>query len=93
MERCPVCRAKFKEEPVCYRCGTDLAALLSIETQAEALEQRAVVLFGAGDLLEARHVARQVLQLKRSPLALVLSEFLTQELIAEELNTFKRLLR
>jgi hypothetical protein len=93
MERCPICRAKSKEEPVCSRCGTDLSVLLSVETQAEALERQAVVLLGAGDLIEAQRVARQALQFKRSPLVLALSGFLTRELIAEGSRIFERLLR
>jgi hypothetical protein len=79
MERCPVCKAKLKDDPVCYRCGADLSTLLGIEKQAARLEQRVVALYGAGALGEARWVAEQALALKRSPLLCRLVEFLTRE--------------
>jgi len=93
MERCPICRARLQEGPVCSRCGTDLSVLLSIETQAEALERQAVVLLSAGNLIEAQRVAKQALQFRRNPLVLALAGFLTQELIAEGSRIFERLLR
>jgi predicted amidophosphoribosyltransferase len=94
MERCPVCKAKFKENPVCYRCGTDLSVLLRIERQAELLEQQAVALYGAGHLSEAQQLAKQSLALQRSPPRGWLVEFLawetqnppTQEKINTEIN-------
>ena len=79
MERCPVCQAKFKGDPVCYRCGTDLSTLLGIEKRAELLEQQAVALYGAGNFGEAWRVAEQALALKRSPLLCRLVEFLARE--------------
>ncbi|MFO1431891.1 MAG: hypothetical protein U1F76_17425 [Candidatus Competibacteraceae bacterium] len=80
MERCPVCNAKFKEDPVCYRCGTDLSALLRIERQAELLERQAMAFYGAGYLDEAQRVAEQALALMRSPLRCRLVEFLAWEI-------------
>ncbi|HYQ91670.1 MAG TPA: hypothetical protein VES89_06235 [Candidatus Competibacteraceae bacterium] len=80
MKRCPVCKAKFKEDPVCYRCGTDLSTLLRIERQAERLEQRAVTWYGAGHLSEAHRVAQQSLALQRSSLRGWLVAFLAWEL-------------
>ena len=80
MERCPVCKAKFKDDPVCYRCGTDLSTLLRIERQAERLEQRAVACYGAGHLSEAQHVAKQCLALQRSSLRGWLVAFLAWEM-------------
>jgi hypothetical protein len=93
MERCPICRARFKDELVCHRCGADLTVLFGIETQATALERQAVGLLGAGDLIEARHVAGQVLQLKHSPLARAVLGFATQELVKMQSQVFERLLR
>ena len=81
MERCPVCKARFKDDPVCYRCGTDLSILLGIERRAEWLEQRAVALYGAGNFGEAWRVAEQALALKRSPLLCRLVEFLGREML------------
>ncbi|MBE2293569.1 MAG: hypothetical protein IAF00_01420 [Phycisphaerales bacterium] len=69
MERCPACRARFKEEPVCYRCGADLSMLLAIEAEATSLERQAVALLGVGAWVEAHHVAERALVLQFSPLA------------------------
>ena len=80
MERCPVCKAKFKDDPVCYRCGTDLSTLLRIERQAERLGQRAVACYGAGHLSEAQQVAKQSLALQRNSLQGWLVEFLAWEM-------------
>ena len=105
MERCPVCHARFKGDPVCYRCGTDLSRPLTIEAQAIALEKRAVTLlaatlekpaaalFGAEDLREARRAAEQAAALRRSPLALALVAFLERELRAAQMRAFERLIR
>jgi hypothetical protein len=93
MERCPVCRARFKEEPVCYRCGADLEPLLAIETQASGLEKQAVTLLGAGQWFEARQTAERVLALQYSPLAAAARDFARRELIASETRRLERLLR
>ena len=93
MERCPVCRARFKEEPVCYRCGADLSALLAIEAEAEALEQRAVVWLEAGQPLDARRAAEQCLTLQYRPLAAAVQDFARRELVASEVRRLERLLR
>jgi len=93
MERCPVCRARFKEEPVCYRCGADLSALLAIEAEAEALEQRAVAWLEAGQPLAARRAAEQSLTLQYRPLAATVQDFARRELIASEAQRLEQLLR
>ena len=93
MERCPVCRARFKEEPVCYRCGADLSPLLTIEAEAAGLEQQAVTLLGTGQWLEARQTAEQALALQYSPLAAATRDFARRELIANEMRRLERLLQ
>ena len=93
MERCPVCRAWFKEEPVCYRCGADLRLLLAIETEAAVLEQQAVALIEAGQPLEARRMAERALTLQYRPLAAAVQDFARQELIASEAQRLEQLLR
>ena len=93
MERCPVCRARFKDEPVCYRCGADLSPLLAIETDAAALEQQAVALLEAGQPLEARRAAEQALMLQYSTLAAVVQDFACRELVAGEARRLERWLR
>lgn len=93
MERCPVCRARFKEEPVCYRCGADLSALLAIEAEAETLEQRAVAWLEAGQPLEARRAAEQSLTLQYRPLAATVQDFARRELVTSEARRLEQLLR
>lgn len=93
MERCPVCRARFKEEPVCYRCGADLSPLLTIEAEAAVLEQQVVTLLAVGQWLEARQTAEQALALQYSPLAAAARNFAHRELIASETRRLERLLR
>ncbi|MFZ1641868.1 MAG: hypothetical protein WAV07_10665 [Candidatus Contendobacter sp.] len=93
MERCPVCRARFRDEAVCHRCGADLSALLVIEAEAAALEREAVALLAAGAWIEARRAAEQVLALHHSPLATAARDFARRELVAEEARRFERLLQ
>lgn len=93
MERCPVCRARCKGDPVCYRCGADLSPLLAIEAESAALERRAVLLLQAGELLEARRTAERVLALQYSPLACVVRDFARRELIVGEQRRIERLLQ
>ena len=93
MDRCPVCRARFRDEAVCSRCGTDLSALLAIEAEAAAWEREAVALLAAGQWIEARRAAERVLALQYSPLAAVARDFAGRELVAEETRRFERLLQ
>jgi hypothetical protein len=92
MERCPVCRARFKDQPVCYRCGTDLSMLLAIEAEAAVLERRAVALLGTGEWIKAHRTAERVLALQSSPLATAVLDLSRQELIASEAQVLERLL-
>jgi hypothetical protein len=93
MERCPVCRARFRNDPVCSRCGADLSALLAIETEAAALERQAVVLLSAGQWIEARQAANRALALQDSPLALAVRDFARRELRDREMGLIERLLQ
>jgi len=93
MERCPVCRARFRDEAVCYRCGADLSVLLAIEAEAAELEREAMTLLAAGQWIEARQAANRVLALQYSPLAAAARDFAGRELIAEERGRFERLLQ
>jgi len=93
MERCPVCRARFKGEAVCYRCGADLSALLAIEAEAAQWEQEAVSLLASGEWIEARQAADRALTLQYSPLAAAARDFAGRELVAQEMRRFERLLQ
>jgi hypothetical protein len=93
MERCPVCRARCKGDPVCQRCGADLSELLAIEAEVAALERRAVLLLEASEFGEARRTAERALALQHSPLALAVRDFARRELIAGEQRRIERLLQ
>lgn len=93
MERCPVCRARFRNDPVCSRCGADLSALLAIEAEAATLERQAVILLGAGQWIEAYQAADRALALQDDALALAVRGFARQELTAHETQLIERLLQ
>ena len=93
MERCPVCRARFKGEAVCYRCGADLSALLAIAAEAAAWEREMVARLAEGEWIAARRAADRALALRYSPLAVAARDFAGRELIAEEKQRFARLLQ
>ncbi len=76
MERCPICKARLKDTPICPRCSTDLSMSLNIERQAEFLFYQAVALLKVKDLSRATKVVEQSFQLKRKPLALALQGFI-----------------
>jgi len=72
MERCPVCRARFNDEPLCHRCHSDLSALLKIEQEADAQVARAIECFVRKDIRAMEQAVCNALSLKASPLARVL---------------------
>lgn len=78
MERCPVCRARLRDEVVCPRCGTDLRLSLATERQAQTLEQSAVDWFARGDLRRAEQVLEDALRLRSTPLARLLLGFIRE---------------
>jgi hypothetical protein len=77
MERCPVCRARFRGEPECYRCGSQLGHLLKIESDLETLQRKAVKLIQTHDLSAAQKTLEQARMLKHSHLTDVLLRFLS----------------
>ena len=75
MERCPNCRARYKGDPVCYRCGCELQRLRRLEARAERLERLAVQCL-TWDLDMAEQAVAKALRLQRRPLALALRGFI-----------------
>lgn len=75
MERCPVCRARFGGESVCYRCTTDLSPLLAIERRVAKLEHEAVAYLAAGNRSGAIAAAEKVLALHQTSFAQALAGF------------------
>ncbi len=57
--RCPVCRARFRGDITCSRCGAGLRRLMELAMQAFRLRERARSALDAGDLTSAtRHIDR-----------------------------------
>jgi hypothetical protein len=76
MERCPICKARIKENTTCNRCGTDLSKLLTIESQAAHLCDQAIKLLATNQIDQAQRAVEQSLHLKNTQLALALLGFI-----------------
>lgn len=79
MERCPNCRARIQEGPVCRRCGMDLGLLLAVETAAARHLRQALLLLSDGEDAAAMRKLRRALELRHDPLASTLLELLVAE--------------
>jgi len=75
MERCPNCRARLTNPPICYRCGADLSLPLRAERLAEQLERESIRLLLDGDLMGTLAMIERLQTVKQSPLAKVLVGF------------------
>lgn len=82
MERCPTCRARFKGDPICYRCGTDLGLLLSIEDQVKTAKQKAINDYKLGDYSGARRWLTKLRTLNAEPENRVFEDFLSNQMRA-----------
>ncbi len=78
MERCPTCQARWRGEPICGRCRTDLSVALAAEAQATAKLRAAIAHLAGSDGKAARDALEESLRLKRGPLALSLRNFLAR---------------
>ncbi len=78
MERCPICKARLKEDWICPRCGTDLTSPQRVALAAEWWQQQAITLLTKGQLIAANQAVEQALSLKYTPLAQALHGFLTK---------------
>lgn len=76
MERCPICKARIKENTSCNRCGTDLSKLFTIEYQAAHLCEKAIKLLATNQVDQAQRAVEQSLHLKNTQIALVLLSFI-----------------
>jgi len=47
---CPVCRARFRSERTCSRCGADLTRLMLLIVRAQRLRERAAAELGRGQI-------------------------------------------
>ncbi len=69
---CPVCRASFRGQDVCSRCGADLSPLLLLLAHTFRLRQRARELLRAGDFQRALAYAKEAERLHSTPQGMLL---------------------
>ena len=64
---CPVCRARFRGETTCSRCGTDLTAVMQLVASAWRMRQAARQALATGDLARCRALASEAQQICHTP--------------------------
>jgi hypothetical protein len=69
MERCPTCRSRLGDTPLCPRCGCDFTLAVRAETQAQSMVCRAIQAWREGDHDMAAARISESLALKRGRLA------------------------
>ncbi len=71
-DRCPTCSAPRHAEAVCYRCKSDLSALIDLEARVDTLRAHARRCYARGWYRRAAELAREVLSLETCPQDLAL---------------------
>jgi predicted amidophosphoribosyltransferase len=66
--RCPVCKARFRGQDKCPRCGADLSRLMFVVACAQQLRGRARQALCEGRYREARELAGKAQDLHCTPL-------------------------
>jgi hypothetical protein len=61
--QCPVCRARFRQERTCPRCGADLAVLMGLAGESFLARRAARAALRQGDLAKAHDLAQRAQQL------------------------------
>lgn len=64
--RCPPCRALFRGETLCPRCGADLSVFMRVNARAYNFCQRAQACFIQRDFFSALALARKAVRLHRT---------------------------
>jgi predicted amidophosphoribosyltransferase len=64
--RCPTCRAPWREEPECARCGSDLTPLMQLAAMAWRHRNAAAAALSAGRWDEALDHAAEANRLHRT---------------------------
>jgi len=79
MERCPSCRSRLGDTPLCPRCGCDFTLAIRAETQAQNLVCRAIQAWSNGDRNTAEARIRESLALRNGHLAGALAAMLREQ--------------
>lgn len=86
MDRCPICRARFRGEPVCRRCRTDLIPLQKVRSRADHLSYLAVQAIISGSYSKARDYISRARFLCATPFILCLEGFIEERFRQNSLN-------
>lgn len=65
--RCPVCRATFRGDRKCSRCGADLTPVMTLVAKAFLLRRASRASVGIGDFSRARELADKAQALHPTP--------------------------
>jgi hypothetical protein len=85
VERCPSCRARLNDSPLCPRCGCDLGLVLRAESQAQDFVKCGIQSLAAGNTMLAATQLETSLTLRRNPLAAALIRMLAARRAAAEM--------
>ncbi len=83
MERCPVCRARFRGESRCRRCHADLETIERISSQADRLTACAVQAASRGAFEQAHSLALRATALRSTPFGRCVAGFVSTVLDRE----------
>ena len=64
--RCPTCRAPWREQPECSRCGSDLTPLMHVSAEAWRHRTAAAALLAGERWSDALHHVREANRLHRT---------------------------
>ena len=79
MEKCPICRARWRDQTVtCRRCGADLSHVIKHFELGKQLEHRAVNHLLRGEKKLARKCIKRANLLHTSEFSKVLASFLSR---------------
>lgn len=67
MDRCPNCKARYRDGEVCRRCGIEFVRLLEIEQQAELLRAKIANTLRTREFDQALKYVNQHRQLMTDP--------------------------
>ncbi|MCF8024738.1 MAG: hypothetical protein K9J79_02645 [Desulfobacteraceae bacterium] len=67
IQRCPTCKAPYKEKRYCHRCGTDIGRLLEIRDQAARHIEKAIAAYNNREWKQMYYHAARSFALYRTP--------------------------
>jgi len=86
MDRCPACRARLQNQPVCPRCSADFSLAVGAETSARGHLAAAMRHLAAGDRDGARQALEQSQAMKRSEIGRLLGYLINRRHVESREN-------